>query len=312
VSTPDDASLVRAAQAGAPAALGTLLERHRALLHAVAVGMLGHGPRAEDAVHDTFVIALRRIDELRDPGAARAWLLAVLGNVCRAELRRPAAEPVGDPLEPPRAPDVRPVDEAIERMALRDGVWTALERLSEPLRLVVVLRHFTSASSYEAIAELCDIPVGTVRSRLNAARRKLAAELLDTAAEAHADADAQRQLALEHGAAMLAFQRTGDAGLLRDLYAPDVRFALADRVARRGRDLYAALLAADFEDGVTGHPVRVIPGAQLAVVELQLDSPPDQPLHCPPAMTQVQFHDGRVTHRIATRYAERDAPSVPS
>ena len=61
MSQPDDASLVRAAQAGDNVSLGTLLERHRALLLAVAVGMLGHGPQAEDAVHDTFVLALRRI-----------------------------------------------------------------------------------------------------------------------------------------------------------------------------------------------------------------------------------------------------------
>ena len=93
----DDAALVRAAQAGDPAALGELLERHRALLHAVAVGMLGHGPQAEDAVHDTFLIALRRIGDLRDPARRARWLLAILGNVCRAQLRRPARAGADDP-----------------------------------------------------------------------------------------------------------------------------------------------------------------------------------------------------------------------
>jgi hypothetical protein len=128
----DDASLVRRAQAGDVAGLGELLERHRALLHAVAVGMLGHGPEAEDAVHDTFVIALRRIGDLRDAAAARAWLLAILGNVCRAQLRRVPVDPVADVSEP--AIGARPVDEAIDLLALRDWVWTALDRLSPPLR----------------------------------------------------------------------------------------------------------------------------------------------------------------------------------
>jgi RNA polymerase sigma factor (sigma-70 family) len=224
-------------------------------------------------------------------------LLAVLANVCRGELRRPAAALEPEPV------DRAPVEEAIERIALRDWVWTALERLSEPLRLVIVLRHFSSASSYEAIAELCDLPIGTVRSRLNAARAKLADELLATAAGAHDDAEGWRRLALDHGAAMTAFQRTGQESFLRDVLAPDLRFALADRVPRQGRDLYAALLASDFEDGVTAKPLRVIPGARLAVIELRLASPPDQPLHCPPQMTQVQFHDDGITHRIATRYS---------
>jgi DNA-directed RNA polymerase specialized sigma24 family protein len=91
VGTLTDAGLVRAAQAGDTAGLGALLERHRARLHAIAVGVVGHGPAAEDAVQETFLIALRRIGELRDPAAARAWLATILVNVCRAELRRPAA-----------------------------------------------------------------------------------------------------------------------------------------------------------------------------------------------------------------------------
>ena len=87
----DDTALVTAAQAGDMAGLGALLERHRARLHAIAVSILGHGPPAEDAVQDTFLIALRRIGELRDPAAARAWLTAILVNVCRGQLRRPSA-----------------------------------------------------------------------------------------------------------------------------------------------------------------------------------------------------------------------------
>ena len=167
VGTLSDAALVRAAQAGDTAGLGALLERHRSRLHAIAVSVVGHGPAAEDAVQDTFLIALRRIGELRDPAAARAWLATILVNVCRGELRRPAARVGVEPWDPP-GPDT--AAQAIDDGALRDWVWTALERLSEPLRLAVMLRYFTGASSYEAIAEVCGVPVGTVRSRLSAAK----------------------------------------------------------------------------------------------------------------------------------------------
>jgi RNA polymerase sigma-70 factor (ECF subfamily) len=296
----DDVALVLAAQSGDPAGLGTLLERHRALLHAVAVGMLGHGPQAEDAVHDTFLIALRRIGELRDPAAARAWLLAILGNVCRAQLRRPATDPVAEVPEPPAE---RPVDEAIDRLALRDWVWTALDRLSPPLRLAVVLRYFTSASSYEAIADLCGVPVGTVRSRLNAARTKLADALLETASEPHDRPELT--LASATSTAMLAFERSGDAAALSDVIAPDLSFRMADRIERHGRDEYAARMTRGFEDGVTGRVRNLVFGADLGVVELWLDSPASGPLHCPPAATQVHFHDGHATSRIVGHYAPR-------
>ncbi|HEX5618909.1 MAG TPA: sigma-70 family RNA polymerase sigma factor [Solirubrobacteraceae bacterium] len=296
MSEPDDARLVLAAQTGDVAALGTLLERHRALLHAVAVGMLGPGGRAEDAVQDTFVIAMRRLDGLRDPAAARGWLLAVLRNVCLAELRRPE-------LAPATEPTAAAVDEAIDRLALSEWVWTALERLSEPLRTPLVLRYFSNASSYDAIADICGVPVGTVRSRLNAARGKLADELLATAALAHTDRREQERIAAQHSAAMQAFERTGDGALLVDVMAPDVRFVLSDRVPRQGRDLYASLLTGDFEDGVTTRLQRVITGADLAIVELWLDSPPDDPLHCPPAVTQVHSHDHGVSRRIVSHYS---------
>jgi RNA polymerase sigma factor (sigma-70 family) len=303
VTTPDDAALVRAAQAGDHASLGALLERHRALLLAAAVGMLGHGPQAEDAVHDTFLVALRRIGDVREPAAARAWLLAIVGNVCRAQLRRPVVEvAAAEPVEPPAADTV---EAAIERTALRDWVWTALDRLSPPLRLAVVLRYFSNASSYEAIAELCGVPVGTVRSRLHSAKAQLADELLQSAAESHAETEAYRRFAVAAGTAMREFERSGDQRVLRGFYAPDVSFRMADRVERQGLDLFASLLAADFEDGVRARLMNAVAGADVAVVELWLDSPPEQPLHCPPAATQVHFHDGRATNRIVSYYAQR-------
>jgi RNA polymerase sigma factor (sigma-70 family) len=296
----DDAALVRAAQAGDVAALGALLERHRALLHAVAAGMLGHGPQAEDAVHDTFVIALRRIGDLREPAAARGWLRTIVSNVCLGELRRPPVELRGEPID---EPGDDPVAAALERAALRDWVWTALDRLSEPLRLPLVLRHFSAARSYEAIADLCGVPVGTVRSRLNAGRAKLADELLATAADAHDDLDEARRRGVEVGAAMTAFERTGDHALLADVFTPDMTFRMFDRVERRGREDYATRLTGDFADGVTSRTQRTIVGPDIAVVELLLVSPPDQPLHCPPAVTQVHFHGGERTYRVVSHYA---------
>jgi hypothetical protein len=203
----------------------------------------------------------------------------------------------------PEPPAGMPVEAAIDRLALRDWVWTALERLAPPLRLAVVLRYFSGASSYDAIADLCGVPVGTVRSRLNAARTQLADALLETAAERHPGPE--RELAVATGVAMTALQRTGDTSLVDDVFREDLRFRMADRVERRGRDAYTARVVRDLEDGVRVRVRNVVVGADLAVIELWLDNPPDQPLHCPPAATQVHFHDGRATHRLVAHYAQR-------
>jgi RNA polymerase sigma factor (sigma-70 family) len=311
VGTLSDAALVRAAQAGDTAGLGVLLERHRARLHAIAVTVVGHGPAAEDAVQETFLIALRRIGELRDPAAARAWLAAILVNVCRGELRRPSARvEVGvEPWEPP-GPDT--AARAIDDGALRDWVWTALERLSEPLRLVVMLRYFSGASSYEAMAEVCGVPVGTVRSRLSAAKAKLAEELLETAAAAHDEADARWRDAAQLGEAYLRLQRDGDVRAFDGVLVPDVAYVMYDRVEHRGATRYAKALVSDFEDGVRSRVSQVIPGSDVTVVEAWLDSPPEQPLHCPPALTQVHFHPHGPTSRIVSHYAPRPDAAGPS
>ena len=71
-------------------------------------------------------------------------------------------------------------EEEVERHVLREWLWNVLDDLPEGQRLVVMLRHF-GRDRYEEIAEICTMPVGTVRSRVNAARHALAERLLDAA-----------------------------------------------------------------------------------------------------------------------------------
>jgi RNA polymerase sigma-70 factor (ECF subfamily) len=264
--------------------------------------MLGHGADAEDAVQDTIVIALRRIGELREPAAVGGWLTAIVVNTCRARVRRPMRELLVAELPEPREP-LDTVQETIGRSAVSDWLWAALERLPEPQRVALTLRHFSAASSYTAIAEICDVPVGTVRSRLHAARLRLADDLLATAADAHPDRDVVRGWSQAPAAALLAFERSADPHSLDSAFVPDLAFRMADRVERRGLPQLAAGLARDFEDGVTARPVRLIPGERIAVLELLLENPRDRPLHCPPAVTQVHFHDAGRTHRLVSHYA---------
>ncbi len=81
---PSDAEFVRAAQGGDATSLGLLLERYRAPLYGLALQILGPGPQAQDAVHDAFLVALRKIDQVREPAAVGGWLHAILRNVCRS------------------------------------------------------------------------------------------------------------------------------------------------------------------------------------------------------------------------------------
>lgn len=97
---PSDADLARAAQAGDSISLGILLERYRPSLHAAALGILGYGPEVEDAVHDTFLVALSKIGHLREPGAVGGWLHTSLRNICISRIRERHAETLDGEMPP--------------------------------------------------------------------------------------------------------------------------------------------------------------------------------------------------------------------
>ncbi|MFE3169452.1 RNA polymerase sigma factor [Streptomyces sp. NPDC059224] len=301
-----DAQLLRAARAGDASSLGLLLARHRAGMHAVAAGLLGYGPEAEDAVQEASIVALRRIGDIRDPDAVGPWLRTVVRNVCRAMLRRTSAVPLETDalvrLERSTAPDPA---ELIEQYALRDWIGTALAQLSPGLRLAMLLRYFTETASYEDIAAVSAVPVGTVRSRLHQGRAKLAEALLAAADGAHDDIAAltgrHRGLGEE---AMLAAHRGESASVLRKHWSPKLEVVWPDG-RRTGRDRLVAALGRDLSAGVRHSLVNVVAGGDVVVWEDAMRNPPEDPYHCPPGVTWVYFLEGGQAVRLHLHHPRR-------
>ncbi|GAA4575873.1 RNA polymerase sigma factor [Planotetraspora kaengkrachanensis] len=296
-SAESDVDLVRAAQDGDATCLGLLVSRHQAGMRAVALSMLGYGPDAEDAVQDAMLTAVRRIGDLRDPAAAGPWLRAIVRNECRMRLRRSSAMPFGD-LEALAPPSSEPTpEELLEHRSLRDWVWHAVGELSEPVRMVALLRYFSDVSSYEQIAALCGVPIGTVRSRLSQARTKLADALRDTADRAHDDAASFAAARRQEAEEMMAQAQKGEfAGVVEEHWWPDAEF-VAPGGHLLGRDRYVAVRAMerDLSFGVRQRLTDVVAGRDLTIWEADLISPPDDPAHCPPGVVWLQvLREGRV------------------
>ena len=120
---------------------------------------------------------MRKIAMVRDRKAAGAWPHAILRRTYLQHHRQRRGELLTDAL--PESADQRPgPEERIERLELRDWIWDALHRLPEPLRVAMMLRCFGSYESYEEVAAILDIPIGTVRSRLSEGKQKLADAML--------------------------------------------------------------------------------------------------------------------------------------
>jgi RNA polymerase sigma-70 factor (ECF subfamily) len=293
---PFDTDLVFAAQAGDTASLGVLIERHRAGMQAVALSVLGYGPDAEDAVQDASLVALRRIDGLRDPTAAGPWLRTIVRNACRMRLRASStslATALPDAELPSREPTP---DELLDRRATRDWVWCALEGLSEPVRLVALLRYFSDVTSYDQIAALCGIPVGTVRSRLNQARIKLTEGLKAAAADRHGDAASFTAARRRDAEEVLRAARNGEfATVVREGWCPDVSILGPGGERGKGQDFVIRAMDRDLAHGVRQRLTNVIASADILIWEAELTAPADDPYCCQPAVVWLQtLHQRRV------------------
>ena len=156
------------ARAGDERAFAWLLGRYRERAVRLATQVMGHSGEGEDAAQEAFIRAFRSIRRLRPGTRFYAWLYPIVVRICldRRRLARWEMEILCDcPGSPSGGSGDGP---AVERLC----VESLLGRLSPPLRAAVVLRELEGLE-YEEIAEALDLPVGTVRSRLHAARARL-------------------------------------------------------------------------------------------------------------------------------------------
>ena len=161
--------LIKRSQAGDERAFAALFDQTKNMVYRTAALMLGNEADAEDALQEVF---LRVYDTLPsyDParGAFTTWLHRVTVNHClnRQRKRQPAL--LGD-----RALEHRARTPSPERLVeVDDTIVQALDSLSDTLRVVVVLRY-AHGLSYAEISEVVGIPLGTVKSRLNAAMKTM-------------------------------------------------------------------------------------------------------------------------------------------
>lgn len=169
---------------------------HIDALYRTALRMTRNPSDAEDLVQEAYLRAFRSLHQFTEGTNLRAWLFRIMTNAYineyRKRSRRPARASLDDMeefylydhlidsgLQPS---DEGPEDQVLNRITA-DDVIGALDELSDDFRNVVLLAD-VEGFSYKEIAEILDIPVGTVMSRLYRARRKLQRNLYDFAVEA--------------------------------------------------------------------------------------------------------------------------------
>jgi RNA polymerase sigma-70 factor, ECF subfamily len=172
MSGDDDATLAIAAASGDRRALDLLLDRHVDLVHAVCRRIVVHPEDALDATQEALIAAARGIGRFDGRSAFTTWLYRVATNAALDELRRRQRRPL--PIEDMIEPRVASAFE--DQVGARLDVDAALAEVPEAFRVAVVLRDLCDLD-YAEIAEVLDVPPGTVRSRIARGRAALAAVL---------------------------------------------------------------------------------------------------------------------------------------
>jgi RNA polymerase sigma-70 factor, ECF subfamily len=172
VTSDPDQELVTACQNGSRQAFNTLVVRHKDRLYSVAARLVGEHGEAEDIAQETFLRAYQKIGEFRGASQFSTWLYRICHNLCLNHLHKKKQE-IADDTITEILPD--PSAGACEQLIgheQRQVIQHALSRLKHEFREVIILYH-AEHLPYEEIADVLDLPVGTVRSRLHRGRGEL-------------------------------------------------------------------------------------------------------------------------------------------
>lgn len=176
-----DQTLVLRAKAGQSEAREALARRFRRPAYLLALQISRNPDDALDIAQDALLRFFDRLHRFDHAQEVRPWLFAIVRNRARDLWRTRSARP-SEPLESDPDLSLQVADPApgpeqqADRQELRRQVWRAIGMLSRNHREILVIRDFHDLA-YAEIARVLDVPVGTVMSRLHAARTALRTRL---------------------------------------------------------------------------------------------------------------------------------------
>lgn len=170
--------LISRARGGDREAFGELVEQYRDNVYRLAYRMCGNAYDADEAAQEAFVAAWRALPNFRGDAKFSTWLYRMTTNAAIDVMRREKRhQSVGDGEMMELADDADSPQETVERTEQQEAVQKALATLSEEYREVLLLRYMEELD-YAEIAEVLQLPSGTVKSRINRAKAALKTALL--------------------------------------------------------------------------------------------------------------------------------------
>jgi RNA polymerase sigma-70 factor (ECF subfamily) len=173
-------ALIERCRTGSDAAFRELVDRYKNLVYGVILRTVSDRSRAEDLAQDVFLRVHRGLGSFRGDSSLATWLFRITRNVC-AEVRddRQFLRSL-DALDEDDRPliEAATTDRSFAEFEMRDRLDKALSQLSPAARFLISA-HYLGGEKYEDLAKALDMPIGTVKTHLHRAKRRLRASLLE-------------------------------------------------------------------------------------------------------------------------------------
>ena len=188
----DDDRLIADCLKGQTAAFGELVRRHQDRLFNTVFRLVDSAEDAQDVVQEAFLHAYQSLDRFKGDSQFFTWLYRIAVNSAISLKRKQRAtvrlhadrEGQGSVAEPPDMSEFSQPHQALERVDEEQRIQAALNRLSPEHRAVLILKDLEE-QKYETMAEILQVPIGTIRSRLHRARLELREVLEKTERQVH-------------------------------------------------------------------------------------------------------------------------------
>lgn len=292
--------LVKDARNGDRVAWNTIYNHYYPRLYATALPICNNMALAQDTVQETFLTAYLKLHQLKDTAAFGGWIKKILVHACYRTIKKgPFHEVLG---ELPLCPESGWEDEVgrkLDLVSTNDQLLTIISGLPEILRITLLLRYFSAFQSYGEIACILNIPLGTVRSRLNEARSKLTASW-----NQYSDVDSRIS---DHAQSWDHFYYNTLSSMHRQDTSKKEFFSHFHKdvqiISPGGQEVHDArffegMICEDREVGSWLSPVNIISNGNISIVEARHFNSTDHPDHCPPASVMIIYRKKEQVTRI--------------
>jgi RNA polymerase sigma-70 factor (ECF subfamily) len=270
-------------QPGAPLNINYLFKKFNPLVQALALQLCGNAAEAEDAVQDAWVTVFTHGHQLKQIDSFLPWLKRIVINSCHQLTRKGKRSILVDELPENDKMIEDSIESKFEKIGNRDALHSILTELPLHLRQTVMLRYLTGYNSYDEIAAITGVPIGTVRSRLSDSKKKLSKLWkLSNDIDSRAFRNDQYWNSFYQDVCPGAYT---DDNLLRNLYshvAEDLKLVFTSGKTAIGRNLFKWGIQDDLRHGSSIKTVcNCSSSGDLTVLKVTFANSQEFPFHCP-------------------------------